>query len=138
MEPSVISGVILVSEIAVATAIFYVIYHGFKYNRFFSKLILAAVTYEILINVGYMIYRTIRKTAIAEHGSFYTGFAIFHGILSLVMLIFLIVFIWLAARAYGKGINFFKDNFHWTFVFFAGWTLSLLTGVLVYFWTYFY
>ncbi len=130
------STLTLIAELFVSAAVFYSVYSGYKRNRFPAKLAGAALLYEILFNISYMVSR-LSVHVNAQEPPFGLALAIVHGSLSLVMFISLILFFILAWANYRKGVNYFREHKYITFVFLFFWTLSVLSGMLFYFVEYF-
>ncbi len=134
MHAPLYSTVSLIAEMFVSSAIFTVIYRGYKRNVFLRRLALLALSYEVLFNISYMAYRALTHDEGAKADSkFEIGLAIFHGTLSLVMFVTLVVFMAVAWKRYAKGINYFRICAKTTATFLVLWTLSVLSGVLFYF-----
>lgn len=137
MNPPLFSTITLVMELFVITLIFWIVYRGYAKNRFIPNLALFAVVYEILFNVGYMLYRTLAHPAQYALTPFLKTLAASHGILSLVMMHALMLFFFKAARGYRQGVNYFAAWPKMTLLFLALWCLSLLSGLLLYIRVYF-
>lgn len=58
--------------------------------------------------------------------------AAFHGALSLIMFIALIVFMVYAWKNYKKGINYFKQHKKLTLIFIIFWLIAVASGILFY------
>lgn len=130
------STITLFAEIIISAAIFYTFYRSYKYNKFPVKLAAVTLAYEIIFNISYMFSRVrnhIEKLEIPWH----VALAIFHGTLSLLMFISLIIFFLLAWRKYRKGENYFKAHRNITIIFLLFWSISVLSGILFYFVEYF-
>jgi hypothetical protein len=131
------STITLCAEIVVSAMVLYSIYWGYMKGKFPVALAGAALLYEILFNVTYMISRLGTQT----DNQFITPvdliLAITHGTLSLIMFITLIIFFILAWIGYRKGINYFKAHRTSTIVFIIFWTISVLSGILLYFVVYY-
>ena len=99
------STITLCAEIVVSAMVLYSIYWGYMKGKFPVALAGAALLYEILFNVTYMISRLGTQT----DNQFITPvdliLAITHGTLSLIMFITLIIFFILAWIGYRKGIT---------------------------------
>jgi len=126
------STVTLVAEIFVSTAIFYSLYQGYKHGKFPEKLAIGAVVYEIFFNISYMLYRVpAHSSRISETTRKLLGGI--HGGLSLLMFVSLIVFFSLALRNYRMGVNYFRVHRYLTFVFLFFWSISIVSGISLYF-----
>lgn len=132
MHAPVYSTISLIAEIIISGIIFYTFYSGYKRNKFPTKLAFAALIYETLFNISYMATRT-KAHAGKFTQPFELALAAFHGILSLVMFIALIIFFFIAWRKYKKEINFFKEHRLITILFLIFWTTSIISGILFYF-----
>lgn len=130
------STVTLLAEIGISAIIFYTFYRSYKFNKFPTKLAAFALLYEIIFNISYMATRLPNHTEKKEI-PWHVGLAIFHGTLSLIMFVALIVFFLLAWMNYRKGINYFKTHKYSTSIFLFLWTTSVLSGILFYFVEYF-
>jgi uncharacterized membrane protein YozB (DUF420 family) len=132
MHAPLYSTIAVFAEILVTAAIFYTFYQGYKHNRLPEKVAIGAVVYEILFDISYMIYRLPARESGANK-SLITGLGIFHGTLSLVLFISLIVFIVLAIKNYRRNVNYFLVHKRVTFVFLICWSLAVISGVVLYF-----
>lgn len=130
------STITLFAEIVISTIIFYTFYQSYMHNKFPVRLAGFALLYEIIFNISYMASRVPSHTEKIEI-PWHIALAIFHGTLSLVMFLALIVFFILAWRKYRKGINYFKIHTIMTILFLVFWSLSVLSGILFYFVEYF-
>lgn len=131
------STLTLIAEIFVTSCILYVFYQGYKNNKFNNKLAFATLTYEVLFNISYMLFRTASRNTTITHTPFHIFLAIFHGTLSLAMFLALIVFMITAFSNYRKGVNYFKEHKYVSFTFLFFWMVSVISGVVFYFNTYF-
>ena len=127
----------LIAEPLVTTAVFYTFYQGYKNNKFPAKVAFGAIIYETVFNISYMFYK------LPEHFSrfnkaWYTALGAFHGILSILMFIGLIVFLLLANKNYKKDINYFKKHKYISVVFLVFWLIALFSGFALYYTTYYY
>ena len=132
--PPLYSTLTLIAELGVSAIVYFAVYQGFQKGKFPTKLVAFALLYEVIFNISYMVSRVpshVRAAAVEK--PWITGLAIVHGVLSLLMFIFLIVFFVLAWKNYRRGINFFKNHSVSTYVFLALWTCSVLSGILFYF-----
>lgn len=136
MAPPLFSTFSLITELIVSASIFYVFYSGYKLNKFPVKIAFFTILYETLFNVSYMVSKTFEHVPEHEethHTGFEIALAIFHGTLSLVMFVGLIVFFVLAYKKYKVGINYFMKHKVFTSIFLVLWTLSVLSGIVFYF-----
>ncbi len=127
------SSLTLFAEIVISAIIYYTIYQGYKNNKFLTKLATFALSYEIIFNISYMVYRTFTHKETVPHPPAVIALAAIHGSLSLLMFLSLIVFFVLAWKNYKKGLNFFKDHRNLTLVFLIFWTFSVVSGIIFYF-----
>ena len=137
MSIPIASTVTLVMEMIVGALIYLILYRGYVRNIFPSKLAFFAIGYEIVFNVGYMLYRTISVPSTAHLSPTLKMVAALHGILSLIMLIVVVVFFLRATKGYAQKINYFAVHKVKTFLFVFFWTISLLSGIFLYFKVYF-
>jgi len=80
-----------------------------------------------------MVYRCISHAASGVSDSTCgIGLAIFHGTLSLIMFIGLLIFMFLAWREYENGKNYFKEHHIFTLIFLVLWFLAVISGVVFY------
>ncbi|MEK7581299.1 MAG: hypothetical protein AAB512_03375 [Patescibacteria group bacterium] len=139
MTPPILSTFTLITEIFVTAAVLYIFYKSYKTGLFPSRLAFATLAYEVLFNISYMVYSSMVREA-HESTRVFTwkiGVAIFHGVLSLVMFVSLVVFMVLAYRAYRKGKNYFREHKNISFVFLFFWFAAILSGVTLYLLEYF-
>jgi hypothetical protein len=132
MHAPVYSTVALLAEILVSAAVFYVFYQGYKRNKLPEKVAIGAVLYEVVFDVSYMIYRLPAREN-GAHKSLVTGLGIAHGTLSLLLLISLVVFIAPTVKSYRRNVNYFLVHKRLAFVFLLCWTLSAISGGVLYF-----
>lgn len=130
MNAPLLSTFSLITEIIITISIFYIFYKGYFTGVFHSKLALVTILYELIFNISYMAGRTPQATQ--KTASIASPFAIFHGILSLVMFVLLIIFLLIAWTKYKKEINFFKNHTVLTIFFLIFWTLSVTSGIAFY------
>ncbi len=134
--PLLYSTITLVAEFIVSGIIFYALWSGWTRNRFPGRLVAAALSYEVLFNISYMIFRTMQDRGDSFLPPAVVALAAFHGILSLLMFLALLAFFFAAWKNYRAGINFFKTHPGLTLTFGCFWTLSVLSGALLYVLTY--
>jgi len=138
--PPVTSTITLLTEILVTISILTVIYKGYRDGKFLGGLAFIALLYEIIFNISYMTHSaTEHHTEITSSSKplAYTLLAIFHGTFSLIMFLTLIVFMLTAAKRYKKGENYFKEKHKLTVTFVLLWLISIFSGALFYYATYF-
>jgi len=133
MHAPLYSTITLFAEIIISTVIYYTLYQGYKHNKFPVKLASAALLYEILFNITYMVSQVPNHARTARiEPAFVIALAIIHGILSLLMFLSLIVFFLAAWLAYRRKTNFFKNHSTLTMTFLIFWTLSVASGIVFY------
>lgn len=133
MHAPIFSSITFVAELLVSVVVYYSLYQGYKHNRFPTKLAFAALLYEILFNISYMVSRIgASEKASPFEPVLIVVLAILHGTLSLVMFVALIVFFIVAWRQYRKGNNFFAMHKKLTGIFAVFWTISILSGIFFY------
>jgi uncharacterized membrane protein YozB (DUF420 family) len=132
MHAPLYSTIALLAELIVSSAIFYTIYQGYKRNKLPEKVAIGALVYEILFDISYMIFRLPARENGANK-SLLTGLGIFHGTLSLIMFASLIAFFVLAIKNYRRNVNYFRVHKRLTFAFLFLWSISVLSGVALYF-----
>ncbi len=132
MTAPLYSTVTLFAELGVSAIIYTALYRGYKHNAFPRAWVAIAVSYEILFNISYMIYRTTTHTQATAEPVFNLIFAAIHGSLSLLMFIALLIFFFVAWKNYAKGVNFFKKHTPLTITFAVLWALSIGSGIFFY------
>lgn len=121
----------LCTELLVTAAVFFTIYRSFRTGIFPRFLAFAAMGYELIFNISYMVFRA-RERAEAPQQAMKAGevvLAAFHGAFSFFMFLALIVFFIVAARAYTRGENYFRAHRMLTFTFLIAWTVSIISGI---------
>ena len=130
MNAPLLSTFSLITEIIITLSIFYIFYKGYFKGIFHSKLALVTILYELIFNISYMAGRTPHVTQ--KTSSIASPFAIFHGILSLLMFVLLIIFLLIAWTKYKKDINYFKNHKILTALFLFFWICSVTSGIAFY------
>lgn len=134
-NPFAFSTFAAISELVVTTLVLYAIVGNLKGGPFRAGLLFATLTFEILVNVAYMVNRTV--VVAVNHpnplGEWVGLLGAFHGILSLVMLIGLIAISGLAYRASKQGRSFFREHRGLTYTFLVLWLISVGSGEVLYF-----
>lgn len=134
MHGPLYSTITFFAEIIISSIIYFVIYKGYRNNKFYTKLASFTLLYEILFNISYMVSRVPSQTkATKGEPAYLIGLAITHGVLSLVMFVALIIFFIIAWKKYKKGVNYFNEHKILTFTFLVFWTFSVVSGLLFYF-----
>ncbi|MFQ5753484.1 MAG: hypothetical protein ACE5HI_15955 [bacterium] len=121
-----------ISELFVTAGVFYVIFTNVKGRGFKWKLATTVILFEFFINMLYMIFRMQQHT-VSESSSGLVALAAGHGFLSLFVFILFVVFSFLAYSAIKKGNHFFQENRALTYGFIGLWTISVLSGEVLYF-----
>jgi len=133
-NPYAFSTFSAISELGVTALVLYVIISNLRGGPFRARLLLATLTFEILVNVTYMVNRTV--VVAANHpnplGHWVGVLGAVHGVLSLVALVGLIAISVLAFRAAKRGRSFFREYRGLTYAFIALWVLSVGSGELLY------
>lgn len=134
-NPYAFSTFAAISELVVTALVLYVIISNLRGGPFRAGLLFATLTFEVFVNVAYMINRSIVvATSHPNPLAHWVGLlGAFHGMLSLVMLIGLIVISILAYRASKRGISFFQQHRGLTYTFLVLWLISVGSGELLYF-----
>ena len=132
MNAFVVSTITLIMELIIGSLIFWIIYRGYTKNDFSKKIVSFAIFYEAIFNVGYMIYRTVAAPSTSYLSDMMKKIAMMHGIMSLIMLVWIVIFFLRAYKEYGRGINSFFVHKIQTFLFILFWSISLLSGIFLY------
>jgi len=138
IDAPLFSIISLITELGVTASVFYIIYRGYYEGVFMRVLAYVVLAYEIIFNISYMSARLFGHVLSGEHAreahaAYEIVVAIFHGTFSLIMFIALVAFFIFALRAYGRGENFFKAHSWLTTAFVAAWTVSIFSGVFLFF-----
>ena len=129
----------LATETLVTAGVLYVFYQAYYFNAFSRAVAGVVLGYETLFNITYMASRVsshVEKIPGTE-SPLHIALAIFHGIFSLLMFILLLVFMYLAWRAYDNGINYFHVHKRITLAFLIAWMIAIISGFAFYYETYF-
>lgn len=121
-----------ISELFVTAAVFYVIFADLKGRPFQWKLAFTVIGFEFLVNMMYMIIRMKEHTE-TNLDSGFVAFAAGHGFLSLLVFILFVIFSFLAYSASKKEKNFFRENLGMTYAFIVLWSISVVSGEILYF-----
>ena len=133
MSASAFSTFSAISELFVTAAVFYVIFTNLKGRNFPWKLAVGVILFEFSVNMLYMIFRMQQQGTTGDSSSAFVAFAAGHGFLSLLVFILFAVFCFLAYSGFKKGSFFFKENKTLTYVFISLWTISVVSGEVLYF-----
>ncbi len=125
------SIVTLATELVVTASVLAIIWRAYATGRFMTMFAWWVLGYEFLFNVSYMASRE-AHAATRTLDPYLTGLAIFHGVFSLVMFLSLVIFFFVAWRRYGRGENFFAIHPRFTVLFVTAWSISILSGVLLF------
>lgn len=133
--PPLFSTFSAVTELLVTAAVVWFFYNALKKADYRWGVITAALIYETLFNITYMVSRLALHTSSTdvERPGWYIGFVAFHGTLSLVMFLGLIA---LVVWAYERRKQGMEDplgahrKLSWTFL--VLWFVSIGTGELIY------
>jgi len=117
-----------VSELFVTASVFYIIISNYRGKPFAWKFATAVIVFEFSVNMLYMIIRMQEVPAESGVGSPYALAAAFHGSMSLLMFILLVIFTFLARSADKRGEFYFAERPKLTFVLLGLWTISVLSG----------
>ena len=137
MHPPLISTITLIAELFIFGVISYVFYSGYEGRGFPFKLAYFALGYEIIFNIGYMIYRSIGLKSFPSLSLELKILGAVHGIFSLIVFIAWVIFIALAIKNYKKGMNYFQVHSKFAFMLLFFWIISLSSGILLYIKAYF-
>lgn len=131
--PPLFSTITLITELFVTASVLFVFYKSITTGVFPKKLAFFTLAYEIVFNISYMLYSSITRESHEKTGfTWKTGLAIFHGTLSLVMFVSLIIFFVLAYRGYKKNSNYFKVHKMASIFFLFFWFTSIISGIVLY------
>lgn len=123
-----------VSELVVTALVLFVVLGNMRGRPLRWKLLFGTLTFEVLVNVAYMVNRTL--VVVENHPAplthWVTLLGAFHGIMSLVMLIGLIGLAIFAYRAAKQGAAYFQQRPTLTGVFVALWLISVVSGEVLY------
>ncbi|HEY5597008.1 MAG TPA: hypothetical protein VIL47_07060 [Candidatus Bipolaricaulota bacterium] len=123
-----------ISELVVTALVLFVIFDNARGNPLRWKLLFGTLTFEVLVNVAYMVNRSL--VIVENHPGppthWVTWLGAFHGIISLIMLIGLIVLAVLAYRSAKRGSAYFQQRPTLTGVFVALWLISVASGEVLY------
>lgn len=135
METPTFSTFAAISELFVTAGVFYVIFTNFRGQGFKWKLATGVILFEFFVNMLYMIFR-MQQQSVAKSSQVMVALAAGHGFLSLLVFILFVVFSFLAYSAIKKDIHFFQENRPLTYGFISLWTISVLSGEVLYFFSY--
>lgn len=136
-EAPLFSTLSAVTELFVTAAVYAFIFQAYKRDLFRKGLMAFALTYEVVVNIAYMAFRLLQPSEGAgDLSPAMVALYGFHGTLSLLMFIGLVALVVTAVRLHRFGHNLFRERpkLMWTFV--VLWGVSILTGELIYVFTY--
>ncbi len=122
-----------ISEVFVTAGVFYVVFTNLNGRGFKWKLATTVILFEFFVNMLYMIFRMQQHTTSSSLPARLVALAAGHGILSLLVFILFVVFSFLGYTAIKKGNHFFQDNKALTYSFLVLWTVSVVSGEVLYF-----
>jgi len=125
-----------ITELIVTAAVFTYLWQGWRNDRLLTGLITGALVYEIAVNVAYMTFRIISPPTTHVYPGWVEAVLPWHGILSLLMLLGLIGLVIEAHRFGKRGENVLRLRPRTTLGFALLWTVSIVSGELIYIATY--
>jgi hypothetical protein len=123
-----------ISELFVTAGVLFVILRNWNRKHFPLGVFLAVALFEALVNVMYMANRS-AQAATGAHEALSTGMKIFyagHGLLSLVAYLVFVVLGIFAHQEQKDGRFFFRDRPVLTWSFLAFWTISIVSGEVIF------
>jgi hypothetical protein len=123
-----------ISELFVTAGVLFVIFRNWNRLRFPLGVFLAVALFEALVNVLYMANRAAQAAA-GTHETISTGMKIFfagHGLISLVAYLVFVVLGIFAYQEQKDGRFFFRDRPALTWTFLAVWTVSIVSGEMIF------
>jgi hypothetical protein len=124
-----------ISELFVTAGVFYVVFTNLKGKGFHWRLATGVILFEFFVNMLYMIYR-MQQPSISESSTAVVTLAAGHGFLSLLVFVLFTIFSFLAYSAIKRGNHFFRENRPLTYAFIGLWTISVLSGEVLFFLNY--
>lgn len=122
-----------VSELFVTAAVFYVVRRNWTRRPFPLPLFIAVALFEALVNVVYMANRAARASA--GHDVVSPAMKVFfaaHGMLSLLAYLVFVILAVLAWQEQRAGRWFFRERPALTWGFLAAWTVSVVSGEVLF------
>jgi hypothetical protein len=132
MEAPFFSSFSAIAEIFVTAAVLYIVLNNYQGKGFAWRLAAAVCLFEFSVNMLYMISRLRADAASGEATGPMALFAAGHGLLSLIIFVALVVFCFQAYQAWKRGAFYFQERPTLTFVFLFFWTVSVVTGEVLY------
>ena len=124
-----------VSELFVTAGVFTVIRRNWTRRTFPLALFLAVALFEALVNVMYMARRSAEAAAGGAAHAIAPGLRLFfavHGMLSLVAYLVFVILGVLAYQDQREGRFWFRDRPALTWTFLAVWTVSIVSGEVIF------
>ncbi len=134
-SPPLYSTFSAITELLVTGVVFWFFYQALRHANYRWGIMAAALAYETLFNITYMVSRlfTHEEGVTHEHASWVTWYIAAHGTLSLVMFIALVWFVIWAWRRTRKGdLDPIGAHRNWAYTFLVLWTISILSGEAIY------
>jgi uncharacterized membrane protein YozB (DUF420 family) len=122
-----------ISELFVTAGVFFVIWRNWNRRLFPFAVFLAVALFELLVNVLYMANRA--SQAAAGHGALPTWMKIFfavHGMLSLLAYLVFVILGVFAHQEQRRGRFFFREHPIVTWTFLVVWTISIVSGEVIF------
>ena len=117
------------SELLVTAAVFYVVWRAWHRDDFRRGLLVCVLAFEAAVNISYMAVRMLAPSStLHDTPNWLVTTAALHGILSLVMFLFLIFITIMAWRDNERGENFFRESPGTTWAFTGLWMISIVSG----------
>jgi hypothetical protein len=123
-----------ISELFVTAGVLFVIRRNWTRRLFPFGLFLAVALFEALVNVLYMANRSAQAAA-GTHEALSTGTKVFyagHGVLSLVAYLVFVVLGIFAHQEQKDGRFFFRERPALTWSFLVLWTVSIVSGEMIF------
>lgn len=125
-----------VTELFVTAAVFTYMWQGWRHGVLRNGLLAFALTYEIAVNVAYMTFRLLVPPTEHTYPGWVEALLPWHGVLSLLMLLGLIALALEVRRMAKRGENVLQSRPGVTLAFAVLWTLSIVSGEVIYVATY--
>jgi uncharacterized membrane protein YozB (DUF420 family) len=124
-----------VSELFVTAGVFTIIARNWRRRTFPLALLLAVALFEAFVNVLYMANRAAQASSGPEAHALAPGLRVFFAVHGLLSLVAYLVFVVLAVFAYQdqkRGHWFFRERPALTWTFLAVWTVSVVSGEVIF------
>jgi hypothetical protein len=132
MEAPLFSTFSAIAELFVTAAVIYIVVNNLQAKGFAWRLAAVVVIFEFSVNMLYMISRLRAEATSGEATGLMALFAAGHGLLSLIIFIALVVFVFQAHQAFKRGAFYFRDHPTLSYVFLFFWAVSVVTGEVLY------